>query len=55
MFRFKSYVGEIEVGWKNVVVMSVYAPRMERKGDEREIFWARFSECLAGSESNCPM
>ena len=35
-----------------VVVVSVYAPGMEKKEDERERFWARFSECLAGFESN---
>ena len=35
-----------------VVVVSVYAPGMEKKEDERERFWARFSECLGGFESN---
>ena len=35
-----------------VVVMSVYAPGMEKKEDERERFWARFSECIGGFESN---
>ena len=35
-----------------VVVVSVYVPGMEKKEDERERFWARFSECLAGFESS---
>ena len=35
-----------------VVVVSVHAPGMEKKEDERERFWTRFSECLAGFESS---
>ena len=47
-----NHVGEIEAGWRNVVVVSVHAPGMEKKGDERDCFWERLSECLAGFGSN---
>ena len=35
-----------------VVVVSVYAPGMKKKKDERERFWARLNECLVGFGSN---
>ena len=35
-----------------VVVVSVYAPGMEEKEDERERFRARISECIGGFEGN---
>ena len=35
-----------------VVALSVYAPEMGKKGNERERFWARFSKCLTGFGSS---
>ena len=35
-----------------IVVVSVYAPGMEKNEDERERFWASLNECLVGFGSN---
>ena len=43
---------KLKTDGENAVVVSVYAPGMEKEEDERERFWARFCECLAGFESN---
>ena len=43
---------KLKLDGESVVVVSVYAPGMEKKEDERERFWERFSECVAGFGSN---
>ena len=43
---------KLKLGGESVVVLSVYAPGMEKEEDERERFGARFSKCIGGFESN---
>ena len=43
---------KLKLDGENAVVVSVYTAEMEKKKDERESFWGRFSECLFGFESN---
>ena len=37
-----------KVGGKKLVVFGVYAPGMERTGEEREAFWEELNECFEG-------
>ena len=42
----------LKLDGENVVALIVYAPGMEKKGNERERIWARFSKCLTGFGSS---
>ena len=38
---------KLKVNGEKVVIISVYGPGMEKRGDERELFWESLNECIA--------